>query len=121
MDEDCTRSSLNQGVENLLAPPGFISRRAFRLRRVEQNENDGSIQTKKTKIDTLSRKIDIDLVEATCRQRPWILFNQNNEDSLEFEPMQHDVVNYFILFSLSSFWSEMFQLISNVRYLLYAT
>ncbi|XP_022960375.1 putative lysine-specific demethylase JMJ16 [Cucurbita moschata] len=91
MDEDCTRSSLNQGLENLLAPPGFTSRRSFRLRRVEQKENDGSIQTKKTKIDTLSRKIDIDLVEATCRQRPWILFNQNNEDSLEFESMQHDV------------------------------
>lgn len=108
MDEDCTRNSLNQGVENLLPPPGFISRRSFRLRRVEQNESDDSIKTRKAEIGTLSRMTDIEM-EAACRKRPWILFNQN-KDSLEFEPMERDMVNCvsfasinFVLFNLSFF------------------
>ncbi|XP_038898268.1 putative lysine-specific demethylase JMJ16 isoform X2 [Benincasa hispida] len=91
MDEDCTTNSLNQGVENLLASPGFISRRSFRLRRVEQNANDDSIKTKKTGKGTLSGTSDGEMMAAACRQRPWILFDQNKEDSLEFEPMEHDV------------------------------
>ncbi|XP_022157451.1 putative lysine-specific demethylase JMJ16 [Momordica charantia] len=91
MDEDCTRNSLNQGVQNLLAPPGFVSRRSFRLRRVEQNENDDSSQIKQTEISTLSQTIDIEMMEAACRQRPWILFDQKNEDCLEFESMENDM------------------------------
>lgn len=108
MDKDCTTSSLNRGVENLLAPPGFISRRSFRLRRVEQNANDDSIKTKETEKGTLSETTDIEMMEAACRQRPWILFDQNKEDSLEFESMEQ--VNYvcfasiyFILFIVFSF------------------
>lgn len=91
MDKDCTTSSLNRGVENLLAPPGFISRRSFRLRRVEQNANDDSIKTKETEKGTLSETTDIEMMEAACRQRPWILFDQNKEDSLEFESMEQNL------------------------------
>ncbi|CAK9309887.1 unnamed protein product [Citrullus colocynthis] len=91
MDEDCTTSSLNRGVENLLAPPGFISQRSFRLRRVEQNANDDSIKTKETEKRTLSKTTDIEMMEAACRQRPWILFDQNREDSLEFESMEQNL------------------------------
>lgn len=100
MDEDCTTSSLNQGVENLLAPPGFISRRSFRLKKVEQNANDDSIKTKKTEKGTLSKTSDVEMVEAACRQRPWILFDQNKEDSLEFESTEHEVVNYVCFASI---------------------
>lgn len=115
MDEDCTTNSLNQGAENLLAPPGFISRGSFKLRRVEQNANDdsSSIKTKKTERGTFSGTVDFEAMEAACRQRPWILFDQNKDDEnfLEFESMEHDdVVNYvyfasiyFVLFNLFSF------------------
>ncbi|TYK18007.1 putative lysine-specific demethylase JMJ16 isoform X1 [Cucumis melo var. makuwa] len=92
MGEDCTTSSLNQGVENLLAPPGFISRRSFRLRRVEQNANDDSNKTKKTEKGTLSKTSDVKMMEAACRQRPWILFGQNKKDSLEFEFTEHESI-----------------------------
>lgn len=100
MGEDCTTSSLNQGVENLLAPPGFISRRSFRLRRVEQNANDDSNKTKKTEKGTLSKTSDVKMMEAACRQRPWILFGQNKKDSLEFEFTEHEVGNYVCFTSI---------------------
>ncbi|KAM4077386.1 hypothetical protein ACJW30_12G134600 [Castanea mollissima] len=99
MGPEYIRSSLNnEKVEGLSAPPGFVSRTSFVLKRVEKSDETnntisslGAPKQEPIKTDTMFDKTDIAELSGTLKRKPWILFDESNYSPKEFESGQRDM------------------------------
>ncbi|KAM4070044.1 hypothetical protein ACB094_12G135500 [Castanea mollissima] len=99
MGPEYIRSSLNnEKVEGLSAPPGFVSRTSFLLKRVEKSDETnntisslGAPKQEPIKTDTMFDKTDIAELSGTLKRKPWILFDESNYSPKEFESGQRDM------------------------------
>ncbi|KAM3683295.1 hypothetical protein ACJW31_12G136500 [Castanea mollissima] len=99
MGPEYIRSSLNnEKVEGLSAPPGFVSRTSFVLKRVEKSDETnntisslGAPKQEPIKTDTMFDKTDIAELSGMLKRKPWILFDESNYSPKEFESGQRDM------------------------------
>ncbi|GAV76000.1 JmjC domain-containing protein/JmjN domain-containing protein/zf-C5HC2 domain-containing protein [Cephalotus follicularis] len=89
----------NRNLDELSAPPGFVSRTSFFLKKLENSEETCSsmasvneFKHELAQAETSSEMIDGSALKRSLRSRPWILYEQRNYNPEESDDNQTDKV-----------------------------
>lgn len=100
------RSCLNdENVGSLSAPPGFVSLTSFILKRMEKSEEtnnslslESASKQESIKTSFMFNMPDTAELKRSLQCRPWVLFDQSNQNPEKSESEQFDmVINLLVL------------------------
>lgn len=99
----------HEDLDKLSAPPGFVSHTSFRLKKVENSEEScnpvafaSACAQEPVCANTPSDTVDAGTLKRSLRNRPWILYEQSDDNQKESTFEQPvEVIFLLIFFSLS--------------------
>lgn len=101
------KRSKNENLEKLTVPPGLMSHTSFLFKKVENCEESCNTSTHLDQTNTLSGTVDDATLKRSCRNRPWILYEQDNLKRVESKSRHPVKVRYLFLLGSSvelHFW-----------------